>query len=827
MTHLAPNLAQMESPRISIVLATYNRGFLLPRTLPTVYQQDIPRTDYELIVVVDGSSDGTVEYLRSVKPPCRMLVIEQPNRGAAAARNAGLRQARGAVVLLMDDDLLCPPWLLRHHIEAHRGHAKRVVYGATNTAEQSPSTLATDLTRKSSAEATARLDSGAPRPGAELALDPNCSLPRSLIMEIGGFDESFQGSRETNELALRLRSVGAEFHYIRDTAVDEVYVKSAKRLGFDDAFAAGVNEVRLRRKHPRYKPESVLANMAEGSALRRSVRRAAATLPGADFLVSLSVQFFESFRMIPQARDAGIQLLRWRQAINLYRGAVSATGSWHRLADEFGATFPCLIYHHIGPSRRDTYPELTIAPARFERHLQWLRGWGYQGITPSQWARWRTGHASLPRRPVILTFDDGYADTAEHAFPLLKRYGFPATVFAVAGELGGTNRWDEHLGSGSHRLMDEDQIRNWAANGIEFGAHSLTHPDLTCLPAQQARHEIERSRDLLADVIGQPITSFSYPYGYHDGQTEAIARSCFELAFTTLEGRNSLATNSHRLRRTMVLPDDRRGDLFSRLRLGYSLRHRSVGRLVRLRSWFLDRIKLRVFGMTVSALRSAWYLTLELKSMVGKTSERRRARFEKLFVGKKDPWEYQRDAHQRRFQRELHMILTACNDRRIGSALEIGCAEGAFTELVAEHCDSLLAVDISATALNRARLRVAWPAKVQFRELDIVCDSFPQSFDLIIIADVVDYIALPWRNQAIRQKLIAALEPGGLLLVGSPMPNSVIENSWWGRLLVRGGTWISLFISQDSALELVAQTKTESRIDSLFRRRRHLEPEHE
>jgi peptidoglycan/xylan/chitin deacetylase (PgdA/CDA1 family) len=202
----------------------------------------------------------------------------------------------------------------------------------------------------------------------------------------------------------------------------------------------------------------------------------------------------------------------------------------------------------------------------------------------------------------MLTFDDAYADTAEHALPLLKQYGFPATVFAVAGELGGTNRWDEHLGSGSHRIMDRDQIRKWAANGVEFGAHSLTHPDLTCLPAQQARHEIERSRDVLADLIGQPITCFAYPYGYHDARTEAIAQSCFDLAFTTLEGRNSLATNPHRLRRTMVLPDDRRADLLSRLRLGYSLRHRSFERLARLRTRFLARAA-RIRG---DARQSKW-----------------------------------------------------------------------------------------------------------------------------------------------------------------------------------------------------------------------------
>jgi len=231
------------------------------------------------------------------------------------------------------------------------------------------------------------------------------------------------------------------------------------------------------------------------------------------------------------------------------------------------------------------------------------------------------------------------------------------------------------------------------------------------------------------------------------------------------------------------------------------------------------RIQLRALGRAIPALRSGWYLVLELKSMVGTTPERQREHFEKLFAGRTDPWQYRLDAQQHRFQRELRMILAAGNGGRFCSALEIGCAEGAFTGLLAEHCDYLLAVDFSATALTRARLRAVWPKTVQFHELDIVRDPLPHPFDLIVVTDVLDDLALPWRLQALRRKLVAALGPGGLLMVGNPRANSVIENSWWGRRLVRGGMWISHFISRDPGLELLTQTTTATRVDSLFRRR--------
>src|SRR6202030_1015727 len=114
--------------RISVIIATYNRKDVLTRSLPPLFDQDFSVDDYEVLVVVDGSTDGTARYLRSLRPRCRLRAFEKPHRGQAAAINTGLRAASGEIVLFLDDDILCPPNLLRVHVDAHTDATTSLVY---------------------------------------------------------------------------------------------------------------------------------------------------------------------------------------------------------------------------------------------------------------------------------------------------------------------------------------------------------------------------------------------------------------------------------------------------------------------------------------------------------------------------------------------------------------------------------------------------------------------------------------------------------------------------------------------------------------------------
>jgi peptidoglycan/xylan/chitin deacetylase (PgdA/CDA1 family) len=126
----------------------------------------------------------------------------------------------------------------------------------------------------------------------------------------------------------------------------------------------------------------------------------------------------------------------------------------------------------------------------------------------------------------------------------------------VTGLVGATNEWDTSEPTGNHMLMTEQQIQYWTAHGIEFGAHSQTHPDMRNLGEAELVSETAHSRDQLNVITGSRTRSFAFPYGHYDGSALKAVQDNFDLAFTVEEGLNGLGTNLHLLRRTMVLPRD-------------------------------------------------------------------------------------------------------------------------------------------------------------------------------------------------------------------------------------------------------------------------------
>jgi peptidoglycan/xylan/chitin deacetylase (PgdA/CDA1 family) len=234
---------------------------------------------------------------------------------------------------------------------------------------------------------------------------------------------------------------------------------------------------------------------------------------------------------------------------------------------------PVLLYHHVGPERPGTIRGLTVSPERFERQVRWLARRGYKGICPADWLRWRREGKGLPEKPILITFDDGYEDLATYALPVLRRYGFGAAVYVVTGQLGGTNVWDETQGWGRLQLMTAEQIRSWAAQGIEFGAHTRTHADLTKLSGPELKDEVVGSGKDLEAVLGARVVSFAYPFGFHNQTVDDCVHDAYDLAFIAddhEEGLNHLQTDPHLLLRTLVRAEDSIAALAWRARWGHS-----------------------------------------------------------------------------------------------------------------------------------------------------------------------------------------------------------------------------------------------------------------
>ncbi|RFU87324.1 polysaccharide deacetylase family protein [Streptomyces triticagri] len=182
---------------------------------------------------------------------------------------------------------------------------------------------------------------------------------------------------------------------------------------------------------------------------------------------------------------------------------------------------PILMYHAIADAPAPATRALSVTPAAFAEQLAVLADRGFTPVTTAALgAAWRSG-ARLPRRPVLITFDDGYAGVHRHALPVLARHGFPATLFVSTGWIRGT--YD--TGGALDTMLDWAQIRELAAAGTEIGGHSHTHPQLDQLPHDALRFEVQRCRDIVAGELAEAPGSFAYPYGYSDRRVRAEVRA--------------------------------------------------------------------------------------------------------------------------------------------------------------------------------------------------------------------------------------------------------------------------------------------------------------
>jgi peptidoglycan/xylan/chitin deacetylase (PgdA/CDA1 family) len=194
---------------------------------------------------------------------------------------------------------------------------------------------------------------------------------------------------------------------------------------------------------------------------------------------------------------------------------------------------PILMYHRVtGAPPRNRW---ALDPDVFEAQLRWLAENGFRTVGLEDLRRARLARR-LPRRCVVLTFDDGTLDFETEAWPRLRAYGFAATLFVVTGFAGGTSLWDEGrvpaLG-----LLDWRAIERMRSDGLEIGSHSERHRPLSALDPDDIAQECLRSRCAIAERLGAPPTAIAYPHGDADPVVEHLAGACGYLFGLTCESR--------------------------------------------------------------------------------------------------------------------------------------------------------------------------------------------------------------------------------------------------------------------------------------------------
>jgi peptidoglycan/xylan/chitin deacetylase (PgdA/CDA1 family) len=208
------------------------------------------------------------------------------------------------------------------------------------------------------------------------------------------------------------------------------------------------------------------------------------------------------------------------------------------------------MYHRIaaaGGLRR-----YRIAPEMFAQQMSLLDAAGFTTLTPEALAEGLDRGRPFAGRPVVLTFDDGYDDFYEVAWPVLRAHRFTATVFAVAGRLGQTADWDAEYGPPAS-LMSAERLKALAREGVSIGSHAFTHTRLTHLETGELYRETLASAAILEQVLGRRPTAFCYPYGALDPVVEQAVEVCgYRLAFSVTPGAATLDSPRLRLPRLEV-----------------------------------------------------------------------------------------------------------------------------------------------------------------------------------------------------------------------------------------------------------------------------------
>ena len=494
-----------------------------------------------MIVVDDGSTDGTTDLLGTGRRSFALTALRQQRVGTSAARNHGAVHSNGRVLLFLDDDEEADAGLIAAHLKAHRTRERIVAGGA----------IRRRVPDGADRYASLQMEEGNERI-AELAARPltywdccagNLSLTRAAFDEVGGFAADLPRENDT-ELAYRLHAAGYELVFVPGAVVTEYRVRPWRAI-LADVEARGRIAVELYRRHP---PMIEVMPLGRRDELPRT--RAGRAVTRIALGLRIPVTLLGLVGLLP-GRSA------WRRtwffsvlvSVAYWRGVRAAADPevWRRLRS--GTVILC--YHAFGGEGES--PSRYVVPGRsFSRQLAWLRRRRYTVISLGEYVEYRSAHRLPPARTAVITIDDGTVDTLTVAGPILHRFGFRATVFVISStppERG--DRSDPALVR--RALLDSSTACDLLDGPFEVGAHTRTHPDLTALSNAEAWSEISGSKRELEHALGRPVTTFAYPFGAsNESVASLVAGAGFLAARGTREGRNHPGTDPYDLRRLEV-----------------------------------------------------------------------------------------------------------------------------------------------------------------------------------------------------------------------------------------------------------------------------------
>lgn len=542
----------MTSPSFSIVVPTYQR-----RDVVSDAVRAISRIAYsgpvELIVVVDGSSDGTLDALQSIPCPFPAKFIFQENSGPAAARNRGAAEATGEILLFLDDDMMCRPDILDQHALSY-GEGAGCVLGHVPLDRESPSNFLSSAAARWADDRARKLADGAPLTLYDL-IGGHMSVRRSVFEAAGGFDSQFtsDGSYGDEDLDLGVRLIERfKVVFNSEAIASQRYVVTPREYLLQWS-KAGRADVRFARKHPRHAQALFKAHGSRRWLSRLALRPLAWTEVSSRLTCAIALRLAERESNVPASVRPFIRyFFRCARDIAYWTG-VRRAGGIPRSGDVL-----VLCYHAIADLSGDTVMgEYGIRREVFADQLDELIERGFVFIAPDELVALLERAGRVPRKSVLLTFDDCYEDLLEVARTILEPRGVPAIAFAVTGMPSGTNEWDQAVGARKLRLLDSAGLIELSRHGVEIGCHSRSHRPLESLDDEVLCAETDGARKDLEALGLRTPRFFAYPHGVHDpGACAAVGAAGFTAAFGLLSRRADHVSDRFALPRVEVLARD-------------------------------------------------------------------------------------------------------------------------------------------------------------------------------------------------------------------------------------------------------------------------------
>jgi peptidoglycan/xylan/chitin deacetylase (PgdA/CDA1 family)/GT2 family glycosyltransferase len=530
---------------VSVIVPTRGRSRLVSDLLESLARQSVDPGTCEVIVVMDGPDEETKGLLER-NPPVDCRLIENPSTlGPAAARNRGAEAAGGRLLLFLDDDMVAGPGLVRAHLAAQRGEGRLVTIGSIGLTVDRRASGFTRYFEQTWSRRYRQFEDGSRVPGWRDSYGGNLCLARELFLEVGGFDPDLPRSHDV-ELGHRLANAGATFVFVPEAASTE---RSERTFAVTASHfeRAGAGEWKLYERHPAMLEETELGFPWEpkpfSAAMLSFLLRAR---PPVSFFAAVDRMLGSKIRH------------RWHGLLAryFYWCGVAKTVDKETLRRLLYGT-PILLYHAFGDDGER--PSRYIVPAkRFARQLNWLGRRGYNVITLDEYVATRARHEFPQAKTVVITIDDAYRDNFDVAWPLLSQRKLAATLFVVTGRVGLENNWSANDELVARPLVSWEQLEAMVqSGGVTLGAHTRTHPRLTVLDTEDARSEIQGSRDDLHEHSGAVPATFAFPYGLLNDELLSVTDSIgFAASCSVRPGLNRARTPLQALRRAEIKGTD-------------------------------------------------------------------------------------------------------------------------------------------------------------------------------------------------------------------------------------------------------------------------------